>query len=546
MTTTTGRVLITCAPPNPNGDLHLGHLSGPFFGADVLRRYLIARGASVSYVSYTDDHSCYIPRRAAEIGYPAHETALRYTRRIEQSLALAGMLPDYYEHPHRESVHDETVRREFLKLWEAGKIEERELPTAYCEPCGSYRYEAQLRGKCRFCESPSDGTYCEECGLPQDVEGLHEAKCTTCGSLTTTRPSRRLVFPLAQWAGRLSALYEESPWRRRVLDYCEKLVAAGLPDTPISRIDSYGIGVPLPGWEGHILDTWFSGIFGYIAATEAYAAALGTPELAGELWNDPDTTLVHFIGFDCSFSHATLWPALLMALGSPVLPRHVISNEFYALEGGKFSTSRGWAIWASDFLREVPADAARFHLALTNPETERTDFRRAEFDHTLHTVLGAQLDDWAGAVLAGLAAECGSVMPGERAAEPRERAAALTAKVAAALEPDVFLPRSAAAAIAGTVTWAAEDLRTAALAAGAPKLSAVLAGHAELLATLAAVAAPLLPEWSRRVAGLFGLPTIGLDEHPAWPADGVAALAEGQRIGTAYPKVFAARSAVDG
>ncbi|MDT8912355.1 class I tRNA ligase family protein [Amycolatopsis sp. PS_44_ISF1] len=542
MTTTTGRVLITCAPPNPNGDLHLGHLSGPFFGADVLRRHLVSRGAEVSYVSYTDDHSCYLPRRAAEIGRTPHETALHYTRRIEQSLALAGMLPDYYEHPHRETRHDQVVRREFLKLWEAGMVEEQELPTAYCEQCAVFRYEAQLRGNCRFCASPSDGTYCEECGLPQDIGGLNEAKCTTCWNPVTTRLSRRLVFPLARWASRLSALYAHQPWRRRVLDYCEKMVAAGLPDTPISRIDPYGIEVPLPGWEGHILDTWFSGIFGYLAATEAHAAALGDPGLAERSWTDPDTTLVHFIGFDCSFSHAVLWPALLMALDRPVLPRHVISNEFYALEGGKFSTSRGWAIWASDFLREVPADAARFHLALTNPATERTDFRRAEFDHTVRTVLGEHLDGWAGAVLDGLAAQCDSVLPEERAAAPRERAAALAAAVAEALDPAVFLPRSAASAVAESVAWAAGELK-AALAAEGAEPRAVLGGHAELLATVAAVAAPLLPNWSRRVAGLFELPVTGWDELPVWPEDGVVALPGGQRIGTAYPRVFATRSA---
>lgn len=532
-----GRVLVTCAPPNPNGDLHLGHLSGPFLGADVLRRYLRARGADVAYVSYTDDESCYVPRRAREIGWEPKETALHFTRRIEQTLALADMLPDYYEHPHREPGHDHMVHEGFHRLMAAGAIEKRELPTPYCERCEKFLYEADLRGLCRFCREPSDGTYCEDCGFPQDPGGLHEARCVGCGDKPVLRTSPRLVVPLRRFAARLATFYAGRQFPARVNDFCQELLSYGLPDTPISRISGYGTPVPLEGWSGHVLDTWFSGIFGYMAATQAYATAVGSPQRTAEFWEDPDTTLVHFIGFDCSFSHAVLWPALLLAVDQPVLPRHVISNEFYSLEGEKFSTSRGHAIWGSEFLRQVPADAVRMHLCLTNPETSQTDFSRADFDRSINDVMRGGLDAWATSVFDLLATGSRARIPDSPVdawpATVRADIAAAPDRVGAHLEPGAFSMRSASAVIAEVVLRSRDGLR----AAAGPTDGALLAGHAELLGTVAAVAAPIVPEWSRRVLRQLGVPvdTAGV---LAWPQPDARLVAAGQQVATAHQPVF--------
>jgi len=539
----TGRVLITCAPPNPNGDLHLGHLSGPFLGADVLRRNLAARGAEVSYVSYTDDHSCYVPRRAAELGRTPHETACHFTERIAQTLALADMSPDYYAHPHREPRHDELVRDQFLRLRDVGAVEERTLPTPYCPQCDRFVYEAYLRGRCRFCGLACDGTYCEDCAFPQDPEGVRYGRCVTCGGEPTLRESRRWVVPLSRYADRLTALYEGSAWSRRVLDYCEKLLASGLPDTPVSRVDGYGIPVPVSGWEGHILDTWFSGIFGYMAATAGYTTALGRPDQWRATWSDPGTALVHFIGFDCSFSHAVLWPALLIALDQPVLPRHVVSNEFYYLEGEKFSTSRGHAIWGADFLREVPADAARFHLCLTSPEVAKTDFRRAEFDHTRREVLSGKLDGWAGAVVESLAESGDRLVPAVAAADLpadlRSAADRLVDQMASALDPASFSLRRAAEAVVATVEQASADIRAARSGASDnPDRRARLAAHVELLAALACVAAPLLPTWAARMRLLLGVGDATPAAAPPWPVRGSRLVPGGRRVDNRYHTVF--------
>lgn len=534
----TGRVLITCAPPNPNGDLHLGHLAGPFLGADVLRRHAIARGAEVSYVSYTDDHSCYVSRRAAELGRTPHETACHFTERISRTLALADMSPDYYAHPHREPRHDELVREQFLRLRDRGAVVERTMPTPYCPRCDRFVYEAYLRGRCRFCGLACDGTYCEDCALPQDPEGLRGGRCITCGSEPTWRESRRWVVPLRQYADRLAALYESAPWSRRVLDYCEKLLASGLPDTPVSRIDNYGIGVPVPGWEAHILDTWFSGIFGYMSATAGHTTALGRPDQWRDIWSDPDTRLVHFIGFDCSFSHAVLWPALLIALDQPVLPRHVLSNEFYYLEDEKFSTSRGHAIWGADFLREVPADAARLHLCLTSPETEKTNFRRAEFDHTLRDVLSVGLDGWAVSVVESLAEAADGRVPDVAAADLpghlRDLADRLADQMAEALDPATFSPRRAAGATVAAIRHASADATTLRSGSAGAERHGRLTAHVELLAMLASVAAPLLPEWSLRMRLLLGM----AEAVPPWPVRGERLVPGGRPVANRYRPVF--------
>lgn len=521
--------LVTCAPPNPNGDLHLGHLAGPFLGGDVLTRYLRLRGHDVTYVSYTDDLSPFVLRKAEELGLRPEETAYRYGRRMEQTLTLADMLPDYYERPFREAVHVATIHEFFDRLVSRSAFRVEDVQTFWCETCRRHLHEAHVRGRCQFCRAPSDGFYCEECALPQDPAGLLEPVCIRCRHPPAVARVRRLVFPLARHRDELAAYFERSPWRPRLRDYCLGLVEAGLPDTPISRVSAYGVPVPLPGWEASILDTWYSGIFGYVAATRAYGAANGRPDLWRELWESPGAEIVHFIGFDCAFSHAVLWPALLLAHGGLELPRHVVTNEFYRLEGEKFSTSRGHAIWGSDFLREVPADALRFHLCLTNPEREQTTFRLDEFQETRRDVLVDGLQAWAERVFALLHDRHASVVPEANGSGPAEEVRRLVAElpdeVARHLEPAGFSPSGAARALADAIAVGSAASRDAADEAD-------VAAQAELLAVFAVVSAPVLPTWSKRVAAGLGI------AEPTWPGRGQRLVEAGRRVAAADPAAF--------
>jgi methionyl-tRNA synthetase len=545
----TPAVLITCAPPNPNGDLHLGHLAGPFLGADVLRRYLRQRGQRALYLSYTDDQSCYVRRKAEEIGRSPRQTAFAYTRRIEETLSLAGMLPDYYEHPHREAVHERLVHEHTRRLHASGALVERELPVAWCEHCGEYRYEAYVRGRCPACEQPTDGMYCEDCGRPHEPDGVRDGICIRCRNPLASRTIRRLVFELSRYADQLADYYERCDWQPRLLDYCRLLLKQGLPDVPVSRQTVYGTPVPLPGWQGHILDTWYCGIFGYMAATAAYGAAVGHSDLYQELWRDRGATIVNFIGFDCGFSHAVLWPAMLLALGGFELPRQVITNEFYNLEGEKFSTSRGHAIWGADFLREVPADAVRLHLCRTNPQEQPTSFQMAEFDATNNQVLAGRLEGWATALLDLLREDCDSTVPepdGGAGGAARRLGATLADEVGRHLEPTGFSLRDAAARLVLAIEAADDDLRAVRLERGAPGRAgagyrAALGEHARLLATVAASTAPLLPAWASHAWKQLRLPLPTPDPVLPWPDQAGAPVPTGQRVAAAFPRMFRER-----
>ena len=268
-------VVVTSAPPNPNGDLHLGHLSGPFLGADVLTRFLRQRGRQVVHVGYSDEYSCYVPRRGAELGLGPDETAYEFGRRMTQTLALANMSHDYFTHPLREPVHAQTVQRFFSELWHSGAFNVSELPTRWCPACERYLYEAEMRGRCQFCAAPADGFYCEECGRPQSTDGLVDAACTRCQSPAQRRPLRRITFPMERYRPALIRYYAGRPMRPRLRAYLDDMLSRPLPVTTVSRQSGYGVPVPLPGWKGHVLDTWYSGIWGYMAATQSHAAAIG-------------------------------------------------------------------------------------------------------------------------------------------------------------------------------------------------------------------------------------------------------------------------------
>lgn len=376
--------IVTTAPPNPNGDLHLGHLSGPFLGADVLARYLRSEGKRVTHVGYIDEHSCYVPRKAREIGDNPYRTAAVLGNRIEQTLVQANMLPDFMGRPHRDPGHDELVTQKFGQLLEGGSISLKEVPAYYCEFDKNFLYEAELRGKCHYCLAPSDGFYCEACGMPQESGQLVDPVCTQCNQRPTIRFHKRYVFDLEAFRSELQGYYREMDLRPHLRDYLDELLSRPLPETPISRLADYGI--PAPGLDGQILDTWFSGIWGYMAAADgAKSVVPGGAGSAG--WDDPKTEIYHFIGFDCSFSHAVLWPAMCLALGNVSLPTMVYTNEFYKLNGSKFSTSRGHAIWGADVLKEASADEIRFYLCLTGPETEQTNFVETDYRETIEAVM---------------------------------------------------------------------------------------------------------------------------------------------------------------
>jgi methionyl-tRNA synthetase len=537
--------IVVNSPPNPNGDLHLGHLAGPFLGADILTRYLRQIGHDVMHVSYADDFSCYVPRRAAELHRPTEEVAHFFGQQIEQTLSLAGMLPDYFTHPFREPRHGEVVQRFFRELWDRDAFEVHDFPTFWCDDCSRYLYEAEVRGRCQFCDAPSDGMYCEECGKPQEMAGLHDPRCTRCGSTSMDRHLQpRIAFPLDHYRERLREHYQGRHLRPRLRAYLDEMLARPLPLTPISRISSWGVQVPLPGWEDHVLDTWY-GIWGYLAGTTAYGSACGDEGAGMAPWRDRETPIAHFMGFDCSFSHAILWPATLMAHGGFAVPQYAVTNEFYQLEGEKFSTSRGYAIWGGELLRRVPADLVRFYVCLTGPEEEQGSFEAKHFLATVNEQLVGSLQAWIRLVFHEVRDEWGGQVPDVVPATGSafaDQVAGLADRMAAALAPETFSPRAATAELLSVIhalPAASADLRAARSAADPADHSALLALHLELMATLAATAWPIMPAFCLALWKALQLPPSDpLRQTIPWPERGRRLVPPGHTMDVEPPASF--------
>jgi methionyl-tRNA synthetase len=549
MTSTSPTFIVIGSPPNPNGDLHLGHLTGPFLGADVLARYLRQTGWDVIHTSYADDYSPYVARRAEELDRPAEEVAFAFGRQIEQTLSLAGMLPDYFTHPVRESIHGEVVQRFFRELWDAGAFEVQDLPVYWCDDCPRYLYEAELRGHCQFCGEPADGMFCEECGRLQDTTGLRNPRCTRCGSTDlATRTQARIVFPLEDYREQLRKHYDGRNLRPRLKAYLDEMLSQPLPPTPISRGSAYGVPVPLTGWEGHVLDTWY-GIWGHMAAAEVYTTARGGGDFGLQAWRDTDTSVAHFMGFDCVFSHVLLWPATLMAHGGVAVPQYAITNEFYQLEGKKFSTSRGYAIWGGELLRRVPADLVRFYLCMTGPEQEQGSFEARHFTQTVNEQLVGSFQSWIRIVFEQVRDEWGGGVPDVPVATGTalaDRATGLADRLATAFDPGIFSPRLAAAELMSVIEAlpaATSDLTAARSgssgASSAGDHPALLASHLELMATLAATAWPIMPAFCLGLWKALRLPLSDpIRQTVPWPESGRRLVPPGHTVNAQPPAPF--------
>ncbi|MCX4091982.1 class I tRNA ligase family protein [Nocardia sp. alder85J] len=371
--------IVTAAPPNPNGDLHLGHLAGPFLTADIAARALTLGGHTVSHVGYIDEHSSYVVRRARELSTDPYTAAAVLGDRIETTLTQANMRPATLVRPLRDPSHDRRIHEGFATLWAAGHIAvDPDAVVFHCTTCARHLYECEIRGACPFCSAPSDGVYCEQCGTPQLPTGLRDPHCTRCGGTDiTTARHRRLILDIEKLRPQLREVLTAVTPRPRTLHYLHEQLSRPLAPVPISRIGDYGVPVPIPGWEGHFLDTWFGGVFGYVNAADLDNRRRRRFDTASP-WLDENIDVVEAFGFDCSFSHVILWNAIALWSKWPVRLNY-LSNEFYQLDGLKFSTSRGHAIWGADYLPTTSSDILRFYMALTGPETETSSFGEAAY-----------------------------------------------------------------------------------------------------------------------------------------------------------------------
>ncbi len=499
------KIFVRAAPPTPNGDLHIGHLSGPYLGADIHVRYLKMRGIEAYYLSGTDDHQSYLPFKAEQIRKSAPETADRFRGMITQTLQAAQIEIDLLAHPRESAYHIRRVQMFFEKLYSEGKLFTKEIPSQYCENCERHLFEAYVRGRCPHCDAESSGNTCEACGHPNDCHDLMDARCNVCNDLPGVRPLPRLYFPLRQYEQQLRDYYKSAEMNPHLTSLCEQALATGLPDFPVSYLSDWGIPLRVTGFEGQKIYSCAAVAPGYMAAIEELGERIGASRSWEEWGQSEDLEIVQFFGFDNGFLHAILFPALFFAYDPSIRPpKTFVTNEFYRLDGLKFSTSRNHVIWGRDLLNQVSPDTVRFYLSYTRPETEQTNFTLSDFKDTVQRELMDGWQSWLQNLQSKVSAEVAGPVPTIRTWTDSQRRFYETLQefivdAAAAYEAKTFSPQRATRILC-ELARTAEDFGTAEdVNPCREERRTAVALELTAAKSLALLSAPIMPDFATRL-----------------------------------------------
>ncbi len=391
---TAHRTLIFSAPPTPNGDIHLGHLSGPYLAADVYKRYLQQRGLSALHITGRDDHQTYVAKKASlEQRSPEH-VANDYFNKIRKTLDKSGVYIDYLVEPNQNGDYAKFIKNIFTQLYEKGYIIAKTEMATFSAVDNLYLHEAYITGNCPHCQHSSDGNACEECGRPNACVDLLQAYEKYNKQAPVLKPIKRLYFRLSQFSGQLQEYIKSTPMSAHALALSQTMLAEGLPDICVSHINDRGIAVPLTDFEDQTIYVWFELGLAYLwGAIQANQYDQFDLEAVHQFYNNANNRVTHFYGFDNTYYHTLLFPAVYFALDIKPLHTHVI-NELLDLNGSKFSTSRGHAIWVNDLLNAVSTDYMRWFLCEIRPEGMRTNLELSHFAKTINQLFSGNLHNW--------------------------------------------------------------------------------------------------------------------------------------------------------
>ncbi|MDE3214696.1 MAG: methionine--tRNA ligase [Bacteroidota bacterium] len=371
------RYLITAALPYANGPNHIGHLAGCYLPADIYVRYLRAQKRDVKFVCGSDEHGVPITIRAMKEHITPQQVVDKYHRIIKESFAEMGISFDIYSRTSNP-VHHQTASDFFLNLYEKGLFEEKETEQFYDEEKQTFLADRYITGTCPVCgHTAAFGDQCEKCGSSLSPEMLINPRSTLSNAVPVKRKTRHWYFPLQHYESFLRQwiLEDHKEWKANVYGQCKSWLDKGLQPRAMTRDSSWGVKVPLADAQGKVLYVWFDAPIGYISATKELL------ENWQEYWYQKDTKLVHFIGKDNIVFHCIIFPSMLKAHGDFVLPENVPANEFLNIEGQKVSTSRNWAVWVDEYLKDFPGqqDVMRYVLCANAPETKDNDFTWKDF-----------------------------------------------------------------------------------------------------------------------------------------------------------------------
>jgi methionyl-tRNA synthetase len=387
------KILVTSALPYANGELHFGHLAGAYLPADIFVKYHRLKGSDIVYICGSDEHGVPITIAAQQACVSPQEIIDRFHPSIKRSFEEFGMEFDNYSRTSLP-IHHKTAQDFFLNVYAKGLLQPKTTRQLYCPKDRMFLADRYVEGTCPNCKSEeARGDQCEACGRWIEPFELVNPKCKTCGTTPEIRETAHWFFALSKFQERLKEWVASKPdMKPNVKRFCEGWFNRGLQDRAVTRDLTWGVKVPLPEGQEKVMYVWFDAPIGYISSTKEWAQRIGQPDRWKDYWHDPDTKLVHFIGKDNIVFHAIVWPAMLMAHEGLVLPKDIPANEFLNLEGAKLSTSRNWAVWLPDYLKQFPSDPLRYALAVNLPENRDVDFTWRDFharnNNELADVLG--------------------------------------------------------------------------------------------------------------------------------------------------------------
>jgi methionyl-tRNA synthetase len=371
------RYLVTSALPYANGPIHIGHLAGVYIPSDIYTRYLRLKGEDVVSICGSDEHGVPITLKARNEGVTPQQIVDRYHEMNKKAFRDFGIAFDIYSRTSNK-IHYETASDFFLKLYNKGEFTEKISNQYFDEETGCFLADRYIIGTCPHCGNENAyGDQCEKCGTSLSPDDLINPRSTISGGKPVLRETLHWYLPLDKYEPWLRKwiLEDHKEWKVNVYGQCKSWLDQGLQPRAVSRDLDWGVPVPVKGADGKVLYVWFDAPIGYISATKELTADWE------KYWKDPETKMVHFIGKDNIVFHCIIFPSILNAEGTFILPENVPANEFLNLENDKISTSRNWAVWLHEYMEDFPGrqDVLRYVLCANAPETKDNDFTWKDF-----------------------------------------------------------------------------------------------------------------------------------------------------------------------
>ena len=508
------RTLVTTALPYANGPVHIGHLAGVYVPADIYVRYLRLKGEEVMMVGGSDEHGVPITIKARREGVTPQDIVDRYHTLIRDSFKDFGISFDVYGRTTSDT-HRRTASDFFRRLYDKGEFIEKTSQQFYDPEAGQFLADRYVTGKCPHCGAEGAyGDQCKACGTSLNATDLIDPRSAITGAVPVMKETTHFYLPLDKWQPRLEEwiLKGHKEWKTNVYGQCKSWLDMGLQPRAVSRDLDWGIPVPVEGAEGKVLYVWFDAPIGYIS---------NTIDLVGDdytkWWKDPETRMIHFIGKDNIVFHCIVFPAMLMADGSYNLPDNVPANEFLNLEDDKISTSRNWAVWLHEYLRDFPGkqDTLRYTLTANAPETKDNNFTWKDFQARNNNELVAILGNFVNRAVVldhkyfgGKVPERGELQEIDKAVleEVRQAVAATAAdldqfKFREALRQAMNVARAGNKYLADTEPWKVWK-------SDPERVATILNVALQICATIAIVGEPFMPFMSRDLCEMIGIRDI--------------------------------------